>query len=68
MGNDDAASVAHKVVQSPLDDGFGFRVQGAGGFIEDEQGWVLEYGSGDGDALFLAAREFDPPRSPTIVS
>src|SRR5690606_23966727 len=34
---------------------FALAVEGAGGFVEDEDGRVLEKGAGDGDALALSA-------------
>ena len=39
-----------------LQDGFsGDTVEVAGGLIGDDQVWVVDQGSGDGDALFLSA-------------
>ena len=36
------------------------RVQGTGGFIEQQDRRVLDQGAGNRDALFLAARQFQP--------
>lgn len=58
MGDADRGVVAREqVAQGLVDQGLGFGVEGAGGFVEDEDVGVLEEGARDGDALFLAARE-----------
>src|SRR5690606_14342269 len=36
----------------------GTGVKGTGGFVKNEDGRFFEQGSGNGDALFFAAREF----------
>ena len=47
----------HQVVQSFLDEGFRFGIERRGGFVEDQDGWVLQNGAGDGDALAFSGRE-----------
>lgn len=59
MGDDEGGAAAHEVGETFLDHGFGFGVEAGGGFVEDEDAGVGEDGAGDGDALFLAAGEFD---------
>ncbi len=46
-----SADVGHVV----LDDAFRFVVQGAGGFVQDEDAGLGEQGAGDGDALAFPA-------------
>ena len=42
-----------------LHGGLAFRIQGARGLVQHEDGTVGQHGAGDGDALALAARELD---------
>jgi hypothetical protein len=44
-------------IQRGLDDLLGLGVQGAGGFVEEEDLGVAEESAGDGETLFLAAGE-----------
>src|SRR3954470_13134880 len=48
----------HQLVEAGLDGGFDFRVQRAGGLVEQQDRRVLEHHASDGNALPLAAREF----------
>ena len=59
MGDDKGGAALHEEVEAVLDHGFGLGVEGAGGFVENEDARVGENGTGDGDALTLAAGEFD---------
>ena len=59
MGDDDTGAVFHEASEGVLDEFFRLGVEGGGGFVEDEDGGVFEDGAGDGDALALAAGEFD---------
>jgi len=54
------------VIQGLNDEDFGFGVKGAGGFVKDEDGRVLEEGAGDGKALAFATERV-APRSPMMV-
>ena len=45
--------------QAGLDHGFGFGVERAGGFVEDEDARLGQQGAGDGQPLALAAGELD---------
>ena len=44
----------HRRFQCTLHQAFGFRIERAGGFIEQEQGRILQQGTCDGDALSLS--------------
>lgn len=44
-------------VEGGLDDFLGLAVECGRGFVEEQDGGVAEEGAGDGDALFLSARE-----------
>ena len=44
-------------MQSLVDEGFAFGVEGGSCFVENQDIGIFEQGAGDGDALFLAARE-----------
>ena len=46
--------------QGGLDHAFAFGVQRGGGFVQEEDRSVLQQGSGDGEALLLAAGELTP--------
>ena len=59
MGDDDCGAVFGDAVQRFLDLLFGADVDRGGGFVEDEDGWPLDDAARYGDALALAAREFD---------
>lgn len=57
VGDDEHRAAARRSVERLLHHALGFRVQGAGGFIQHQDAGVLDQGAGDGDALFLAARQ-----------
>jgi hypothetical protein len=57
VGDDEGGAVLHQVFEGLLHEFFGGRIEGARGFIKNEDGRVLEQGAGDGDALALAAGE-----------
>ena len=57
VGNDEHGAALADVLHVALDDGLRLVVQGAGGFVQDEDAGVGEQGAGDGDALALPARE-----------
>ena len=59
VGDDDGGTVAHKVFKRFLHETFRFGIEGGGGFVEDENRGVFKDSAGDGDALALAAGEFD---------
>jgi hypothetical protein len=59
VGDDEGGASLHEEVEAGLDEGFGFGVEGAGGFVEDEDARVGEDGARDRDALALAAGELD---------
>src|SRR5690349_10290173 len=51
----------HETVETLLDRRLDFGIQSARRLVEDEDRSVLEQYAGDGDALALAARQFDAP-------
>ena len=53
VGDDDDRFVRHQPGHGLLDDRFVFRVDVGGGLIQNDNGGVLQYGPGDGNALFL---------------
>src|SRR5665811_639412 len=55
----DYGAVLHQVGQRLLYQHFALRVQMAGGFVENQDGRVLEQGARDGEALALSAGELD---------
>lgn len=55
MANEEGGAASHKAVHGLRDIGFGFRVEGAGRLVEDEDGRVLEKGASERDTLALAA-------------
>src|ERR1017187_1024024 len=57
--DDDDGAVLHQVGQRPLYQHFALRVQVAGGFVQDQDGRVLQQGSRDGEALALSAGKLD---------
>lgn len=42
-----------------MDEFFGFGIEATSGFVENEDGGIVDNGAGDLKTLFLAAREFD---------
>jgi hypothetical protein len=60
VGDDDDGGVFSVEFVEHFEDGFaGFGVEVAGGFVGKEEDGVVHEGAGDGDALLLAAGEFD---------
>src|ERR1035438_9839880 len=57
--DDDDGAVLHQVGQRLLYQHFALRVQVAGGFVQDQDGRVLQQGARDGEALALAAGKLD---------
>ena len=55
VGDDQGSTPTHQARECVLDEPLAFRVEGGSGFVEDEQGRILEHGPGDGDALPLSA-------------
>src|SRR6185437_6666640 len=55
VSDDNNGAAAHQVAQGGLHQGLRLAVQGGGGFIQNQDGSILEQGAGDGDALALAA-------------
>ena len=54
-------AVLQELIQCPLNEHFGFGIQRAGGFVQQQDSWVPDDGAGDGNALFLATRQSDAP-------
>ncbi len=59
MGDDDAGASLHEFGEGLLDGLLAFGVEGGGGFVENENGRVFEYGAGYAEALALSAAEGD---------
>ena len=59
VGNDYAGASLHELVEGLLDGEFALGVEGAGGFVEYEDGRVFEYGACYAKALALPATEGD---------
>src|SRR5687768_6901960 len=55
VGDDDGGAARGDAAQGLLDRRLGSAVERAGGLVEDQDRRVLEEGTGDGDALLLAA-------------
>ncbi|MNJ69641.1 hypothetical protein D3C77_660150 [compost metagenome] len=54
MGDGDDGLALHHFIETFLDGHFNLRVQGAGGFVQQQDRGVLEHHPGDGNALALA--------------
>ena len=48
MGNGDDGFASGEFFQGGLDHAFAFRVEGGGGFVQEENGGVFQEGAGDG--------------------
>ena len=59
VGNDDAGASLHELVEGLLHGHLAFGVEGAGGFVKDEDGRVFEHGAGYAEALALSTAEGD---------
>src|SRR5487761_2250653 len=56
--HDDGVAVAVEVLEEVGDDLLVGCVEVSGGFVGEEDGWVVDEGAGDADALLLSAGEF----------
>ena len=59
MSDYKSGAAAHQVAQTFLDEGFGFRVEAGGGFVQDKNARIGENSARDGDALLLSTGKFD---------
>ena len=57
VGDDQGGAVAHGVFERGLHIALAGGVEGAGGFVEQQQRGVFENGAGDADALALSAAQ-----------
>jgi hypothetical protein len=57
MGNGDGGASLHQFAGGFFEQGFGFRVERGGGFVENQNRRVFEEGAGEGEALGLSAGE-----------
>ncbi len=57
MGNRDGGAALRDPVQCGLDETLALDIDGAGGFVEDNDLWLLDDTPGNGDSLLLAARQ-----------
>ncbi len=55
MGDHQRSTALHNGFEGFLNEGFVLGIEGAGGFVEQQQAGVAHDGAGDGDALALAA-------------
>ncbi len=60
VSDDKRSAPSHQGFQRFLNQPFALRIQRAGGFVENEDGGILQDRARDGDALTLATGEFDP--------
>lgn len=61
VGHNNGGTVLHHIVQGFLHKFFRFSVEGAGGFIKNQDRRVFQHGPGDADPLTLPARQFTSP-------
>ena len=59
VGDGDDGAALHEGFQLALNGGFDLGIECRGGFVQHQDGGVFQDHSGDGDALALAAGEFD---------
>lgn len=57
VGDGDDCSTVRGLVESFLDESLGRDVERARRLVEEEDGWIADDGSGDGDTLFLSTAE-----------
>ena len=57
VGDGDDGFAGGKFFQGGLDHALALRIEGGGGFVEEEDWGVLQQGAGDGEALLLSAGE-----------
>jgi hypothetical protein len=55
MGDSDGRATLRDPIKSKLDNLFALRINSAGGFVEDDDLWFLDYTSCDGNSLFLTS-------------
>ena len=60
MGDHQRGFVLRHAGEFGLDGPFVGRVQGTGGFVKNQDGWVFEQGACNGHALLFATRELEP--------
>ena len=53
--NHQGGSTAHGRLQSGLNHALTVCIQGAGGFVQQQERWIFEHGARNGNALTLAA-------------
>lgn len=58
VGDGKDGLAGREFIQGGLDHAFAFRVEGGGGFVQEQDGGVFQEGAGDGEALLLSAGEF----------
>src|SRR5262245_7884935 len=54
MRDDDDGTSLHEILQRRLYESFGFAIECGSGFVENQNGRILQQSSGNGDALALA--------------
>ena len=59
MGDDQSGAAARQLGQRLLNGQFGGGIERGCGFIQNQDGWVLEEDPGDGHALLLPAGQLD---------
>ena len=57
MSNDEGGPAFHEPFHCFDDRGLGFRIDGTGGLVENQDGGILQEGTGESDALAFAARQ-----------
>src|SRR5205085_6378594 len=61
VSNDHAGAPGQKGRERPLNRGFGACIDGARGFVEDQDAWGGQHGAGEGEELALALAERPAP-------
>ena len=61
VGNDQGGTAHSQIVKGPLDLGFRHRVQCGGGFVQNQNGRILQENPGNGNALLLTAGQEGSP-------
>lgn len=59
VGDSDSGAIVDENIQGVLDFFLGFDIDGGSGFVQDEDGRILEDGAGDGKSLFFAAGKLE---------
>ncbi len=57
MGDHECRAIFHQALQRRLDDALGFRIEGRGRLVENQDRRIFEQGASDRDALTLPTRE-----------